>query len=275
MGLVNICVIHQVQEAQVFDELIGALAYGLNAKGHTVLTSVNAIRNDATNIILGTHISPQSIIPQLPANSIIYNTEQVGSIWMNEDYLKALRRFRVWDYSAYNMKLLEKTYGITNTTFAPIGYCPILEKIKHVPEEEKDIDVFMYGSVNERRLKIVDALRARGLKTMLVYDAFGETRDNLIARSRIILNVHYYPTAVMETIRLSYLLNNKCFVVTESSRDWEYCEPYFFTMVTSDYNWIVEDCLEYINAPKRRENVAVCGHAIFKEFKQEDVTRDF
>lgn len=274
MPTYNLTVIHQVEELHIFNEIVGAFAYGLSKMGHKVFTSANAIRSDAINIVFAAHISPESVKPQLPPDTIIYNTEQLGSVWMRPEYIKLLQNFKVWDYSLYNTEVLKREYGLKNISFNPVGYCPLLERITHTPEENKDIDVLMYGSVNERRRHIIQSLSNHGLKAMLVHDAFGEDRDKLIARSRIVLNVHYYPNAVLETVRLSYLLNNRCFVITEKSIDWKKCEPYWFTMVMSEYNWLVEDCLEYINAPKRRQNVADCGHLLFSEYKQENIINE-
>lgn len=269
----NLCTLHQKEEADIFNELVGSFAYGFKKRGHEVYTSVNRIKNDAVNIIFGSHVSP-SIKYQLPPNTIIYNTEQAGSIWMLPDYIDLLKSFKVWDYSKYNARLLNEVHGVADVIYNPIGYVPILERVKQLPELEKDIDVLLYGSINVRRKNILEALDAKGLKTVYAFQIYGELRDTLIARSKIVLNVHYYPTAITEAIRLSYLLTNNAFVVSEKGKDWRNCPEYLFTMVMSDYDWLTEDILEYVYAPKRRENVARCGYQIFKEFKQEDIINE-
>lgn len=271
MAVFNLCTVNQGQEIYIFEDLVTSFAYGLNILGHTVYVSINSLKTDAINIVFGSHVSPESIAPQLPPDSIIFNTEQVGSVWMTPHYISLLKHFKVWDYSQYNISLLKEVHGIKNVTYNPVGYCPILEKIEQLPEDKKDIDVLFYGGVNERRRKIMKDLHDRGLTTMFAYDAFGATRNKLIARSKIVINIHFWDTAILETVRLSYLLNNKAFVVTEKSSDWKLCEAYHFTMVMSDYKWLVEDCMEYIKAPDRRKNVAECGYQLFKEYKQENL----
>jgi hypothetical protein len=267
----NLCVVHKDWEMQIYHDITLSFTYALKELGHEVTYSINKIGDDCINIIFGAHISPGTLITQLPDNSIIYNTEQFGSYWMNEDYLNLLRRFKVWDYSQYNVECLKQYSQVQNITYNPVGYCPLLERIKHVPEEEKDIDVLLYGSVNDRRLKIMDELKNQGLTVYFANGIYGKERDDTIARSKVVLNVHFFPSAILETIRLSYLLNNKCFVVTEVSVDWQRCPEYQFTCVMSDYNWITTDIMEYVKFPKRRENVSKCGYDIFKEFKQEEV----
>ena len=41
-----------------------------------------------------------------------------------------------------------------------------------------------------------------------LFGDYGEVRDRWIARSRVVLNIHFYDIKVAEQVRLSYLLNN-------------------------------------------------------------------
>ncbi len=43
----------------------------------------------------------------------------------------------------------------------------------------------------------------------------GRARDELISRAKVVLNVHFYPTAIFEIVRVSYLLANRKAVVGE------------------------------------------------------------
>ena len=61
---------------------------------------------------------------QLPENAILLNLEQVvndgDSTWMNEEYIAALRKHTVWDYSELNAERLKD-----------LGVPPILAPILH------------------------------------------------------------------------------------------------------------------------------------------------
>jgi hypothetical protein len=47
---------------------------------------------------------------------------------------------------------------------------------------------------------------------------FNDVLDRYIERSKIILNIHFYETAIQEQVRLFYpMINNKC-IVSETSR---------------------------------------------------------
>ena len=46
-----------------------------------------------------------------------------------------------------------------------------------------------------------------------------QKRDYILNRSKIVLNINYYDNSVLETARLSYLIANKAFVISEPGRD--------------------------------------------------------
>ena len=73
---------------------------------------------------------------------------------------------------------------------------------------DPDLDVLFFGSLNPRRIAVIESLRAAGLRAEAVFGVYGEPRDDLIARAEAILNVHYYEAKVLEMVRLSYLLAN-------------------------------------------------------------------
>jgi hypothetical protein len=81
----------------------------------------------------------------------------------------------------------------------------------------------------------------------------------LIARSKIILNLHQFDTTQLEQVRISYLLNNRCFVISESAED----NPYQDGVIFSDYDKIVDCCLSYLRsqADAARADVAERGYA--------------
>ena len=83
----------------------------------------------------------------------------------------------------------------------------------------QDIDVLFCGSMNERRMQIIQALKDSTLfdKPLVIaqFVGYGAYRDKYIARSKIVLNMHYYTPGIFEIARVSYLLANKKCVVSE------------------------------------------------------------
>jgi hypothetical protein len=191
---------------------------------------------------------------------IVYQLEQLSNKvgWFNEDLEKTLREaYSIWDYSKENISFL-KDIGISNVKYLPIGYHENLELIEH--RQEKDIDILFYGSVNNRRANILNRLKQRA-KTEVFFGVYGKERDSFIARSKIVLNIHFYPMQIMEQVRLSYLLNNKCFVISECSDH----NPYDDGIVTARYDELINVCEYYLTKPDERHDIAERGYCLFRE----------
>src|SRR4029450_4294855 len=80
-----------------------------------------------------------------------------------------------------------------------LGYHPALARIE--PAEKQDIDLLFHGSLNARRRQVLGRLAAEGMAVKSVFGVYGPERDALIARSRIVLNMHYYTTQIFEIVR--------------------------------------------------------------------------
>ena len=90
----------------------------------------------------------------------------------------------------------------------PIGYTRELTRIRRVAPP--DIDVLFIGSINPRRRAVLEQMHADGLRVQAAFGVYGAERDALVARARIVLNVHFYEAKVLEMVRLSYLRPWSC-----------------------------------------------------------------
>lgn len=171
-------------------------------------------------IILGMNDFISNIIPN---NYIVYQFEQTTdketSKWFGETYLRYLKNaLEVWDYSLVNYQNLQKM-GIDKVKYVPLQYAKSIESITQLPPIEKSIDVLFYGSMNDRRTKIISGLLGKGLNVVVKSNLWQEERKELISKSKIIVNIHYYDHNILETSRISYLLSNNCMVVSETGDD--------------------------------------------------------
>ena len=253
---------------QVFKELIFLLRSSLQSLGADCIIKANELSEDRVNIVIGYHLlkhgdylKKQKYIP--------YQLEQLSTKegWYSENVRQLLEGAEaIWDYSLQNIQFLQDL-GI-EARYLPIGYHEDLEIIKH--EKEKDIDVLFYGSLNQRRTAIIEKLQCiPGVNMATIYGAFGQERDNCIARAKIVLNMHFYKTAIMESPRISFLLNNACFVVTEESIDDPYCE---LGIATARYEELVETCRHFLSRPREIE---LERWRIYNKFKSEFRMQDF
>ncbi len=156
---------------------------------------------------------PYVNVPGVPL--ILFNLEQIleGSPWLKPEYLQLLKHYRS-GITVHKICGALARYGI-RATLCGIGYMPGLSRKLNRPSE--DIDVLFIGSLNRRRRAILSALVGRSI--VHVFNLYGPERDAVIARAKIVSNVHYYESKVFEIVRVSYLLaNHKC-VVSEVGQD--------------------------------------------------------
>ena len=130
-----------------------------------------------------------------------------------------------------------------------IGYMPSLTRIPSAPA--KDIDVLFIGSVNPRRGQLLKQLQMQGVAVHVVFNLYGEERDALIARAKIVLNVHFYPAKLFEIVRVSYLLANKVCVVSETGQDGEVETLFLGGVAFASYNGLVSACLTLLQESHR------------------------
>lgn len=246
--------------AAALREVAETVFYGLRELGHEATIEaapVPRVPPGARSIVLGAHLLPE-FVPLLN-NATIYNLEQIEareSPFATLDYVDRLRAHEVWDYDQSNVLALAKL-GI-KAHLVPIGYVPQLERIVTQPQ---DIDVLFYGSINERRAKIIADLESRGVQVVARFDDYGATRDELIARAKIVLNVHFYPTQIFEIVRVSYLLTNRKCVVSEGPVERDFMESVTFT----SYDHLADTCCELLADAPGRAQLADRGVEIMRQ----------
>lgn len=83
--------------AGALSELVETLLYGLNALGIPVDFALNEYASGATNLVVGAHLLDAAGLAALPADAILYNSEQIdeASGWMQPAYLAALQKHAV------------------------------------------------------------------------------------------------------------------------------------------------------------------------------------
>lgn len=259
---VSICLLRKFEG---FDDIVLPLYFSLKRLGYACKIVYNTFYSNSTNIIFGLHDFPNISISSLPEDCIIYNIEQINIASIGEEFIKKCSLLPVWDYSEENKRRFSML-GVNNVTYVPLGYSPEMTRIS--PNYPKDIDVLFYGTVNERRMKIIRDLQKAKIKAFVFQD-FGLKRDILIARSKLILNIHYYLPGIQEVIRLGYLwANSKC-VICECNSDTSVQPDYKDCAFYCPYEEIVEKTCAVLKTPRAIEAM---GNAAFLQFKQHEYT---
>lgn len=257
--------------SHAFDEISLSIHYGLRKLGKQSFVTRRREKRTGRTIVLGPHLLHRIPDTFLTLDTILYNLEQIyeENYMFTNNYFDILRRFEVWDYSDRNIHAL-KSFGVDNVKKCSIGY---VEELTKVPEAEEDIDVLIYGSMSQRRTSIINELNRMGYNCHASFNVYGKDRDLLISRSKIVLNIHHYPTKIFEIVRVSYLLSNRKFVISEVSQEDEALAMVKDGIVLSEYSDIVTKCIYYLGKDDERKRIADVGFNIFKNQKQEEFLR--
>jgi hypothetical protein len=242
-------------------------------KTFTQTSQFEQCSNSKHQVLFGSHIL--SLFPSavtVPSSVIIYNLEQVGKTrWMKPAMISLLQQHKVWDYSLKNIEVLNKHE--IRAQHMPVSYTNSLQRI---PSREQDIDALLVGTCNRRRCSIIKALRKHGVIAFLAGAAdrscadcmayilppvYGSERDELLSRARIHLNIHYFEVGVFEVVRVSHLLANSLFVISEVGKGLEDPEENYFSsgVIFSKYPKIVGKVVQFLRSSNNRNKIANIG----------------
>lgn len=249
----------------IFEDVIAALHGALADLGVACTRTENVYVAGALNILVGSaNFASDLLLESLKGRPyIVYQMEQLaqdrGHLPKYPRYPELLRgALRVWDYSAANIRELERL-GVDKALHVPAGYHRSLEACRQ--DQAKDVDVLFYGTLSDRRRRVLEALEAAGLAVKVLFGVYGEERNSWIERSRIVINIHCDEMDTLEEVRLSYLLANRCFVVSEVADH----DPYGGGVVFCPYESLVETCKHYLALPEaQRQTIAQAGYAAIR-----------
>ncbi|HBR0800438.1 hypothetical protein MKM89_08115 [Klebsiella quasipneumoniae] len=173
-------------------------------------------------------VCPQ-MFKQLPRNYIAFQMEQsVNSRWFTDEYFSRLNNaVAIFDYSLKNIEyLLNKGIPYQKLFYMPISSFPDypahLEDNGYVLDDQKgDIhaDVLFYGDPNcERRKAYLQELK-KHFNVTVASEVFGDKLTRMVKNAKVVVNIHYYENALLETTRLYETISLGTPVVSESSSD--------------------------------------------------------
>ena len=278
---------HDFIHHQTFFDIALSFAHSLRDLGQPCEVFVNPADAFGKTLVFGAHMIPAFGGTIEGGDYVIFNLEQHDSEAMNEGYLDILRRYEVWDYSRNNIEFLLGK-GV-NAKLCEIGYHPCMSNIRlgksatitggattpskvqyvsaGVGNQAGVFDILFYGSINERRAKVIDALKATG-KNVVNLVGYGAYRDKYISRAKIVLNMHYWDAAIFEIVRVSHLLANEKCVVSEYGKEPELEAPYWNGVAFSSYDKLVDTCLALLEDDELRTKMAKAGFDALRARKQ-------
>ena len=160
-------------------------------------------------------ICPQ-MFEQLPGLYVAFQMEQsVSTRWFTDAYMRMLENsFAILDYSVANIDaLVDKGLHRKQIFYLPLGYLPDYDAAPVGGDEA--YDVVFYGDINnDRRRRFVAALE-KICHVRVFNDLFGEPLHAELAKAKLVVNIHYYEGALLETTRLWECVSLGKLVVSE------------------------------------------------------------
>ena len=160
-------------------------------------------------------ICPQ-MFEQLPGLYVAFQMEQsVSTRWFTIEYIKRLdSSFAVLDYSIANIDaLVEKGLHRKLFFYLPLGYLP--DYRNGVRATGPEYDVLFYGDINNDRRRAFIVALEDVCRVKVINDLFGDALHAEIARAKLVINIHYYEGALLETTRLWECVSLDKLVVSE------------------------------------------------------------
>lgn len=204
------------------------------------------LNSDETILLNANDMSIEEVedLKRIYGKLIIYNFEQLSdsSKWWNPNYSTILNNaYVVWDYNKENVEFLK--HKNIKALYRPVKHCTKLKKSWN--NIHKDIGVLFYGNISERRSLILNNIAKKltgvcGLR--VVQNVYGSKLEELIARSKIVLNIHAFEGYKnQEVVRMMLPLHNDITVLSEHSTNDEYVKELGGNCYFSDWSDMAEN----------------------------------
>jgi hypothetical protein len=261
----NICQIRVIWYDVIFDPIVAQLQGALVDLGYACTITPNRLAAGAVNVVVGPYAyhwpNRSFAMPYLVDRKfVLYQAEQMHrghvyfrAIEQNFDGLFT-QAAAIWEFSPLGMAYFEASPWAHKVSYVPPGYHRVLDTFR--PDPDPYTDVLFYGWPTQRRVELLDRIRARGVKLVTLKDRFGEELNTTIRGAKMALNVHSYEGNSLETVRVSHLLANQCFVISETSDH----NPYGDGVVYADYGDLVDTICAHLDRPADRAAIAAKGH---------------
>lgn len=216
---------------------------------------------------------------KMPKNYITINVEPLRcKFWSTQLQNKLKKSLYIFDYSASHTEIYQ-SWNYKNFCIIPFGYCGLHEKLynKYIGANKvnKTIDILFYGSVTDRRKKILIKLaehaKNKNLKFIIRSNDLYDTKQKLelISQSKIILSISNDEPCLLQTndlLRLSLLVSTKSFVICEEVGDRKIEDELKKNMIFyNSYEELIEKIDYYLSNTDEINNIAESTYNFCKE----------
>jgi hypothetical protein len=190
----------------------------------------------------------------IPKNFVFWQIEQVENIHLsnnNSNYFKIMKKsLHILEISRKNYEYYKYFIDNRNVYYNQLPYAN-LGNNKFI---NKDIDLFFFGSFSKEREKKLKEIKKKLPEYNILYywHIFNKFRNELISRSKFVLNLHYYKNSVLEADRINICINNNTFIISENVKNDSYNKSlyknfvYYIDEINDNLNNL-DNCIEQIN----------------------------
>lgn len=179
--------------------------------GHDVVLTTNRFPEGRSAIVFGAHLISETFPVDLPADSILFNTEQLIATQestITQRILRLAEQHPIWDYATANLFLLTQFSSQTQLHRLRLGHHPKMEQVPAAPLRHEG-DFLFYGSITPLRKEILSRINlSERLRIQAFFGVYGWHRDRLLAGCRAVLNLHSQPVRLLEWPRIVWLVAN-------------------------------------------------------------------
>lgn len=173
-------------------------------------------------------ICPQ-MFSRLPPREkrIVFQMEQsVHPRWFTPDYLNILyNSVAVLDYSAQNIQFLTQqglpAEMIFHVPLSPVPHYPGADFSSEVGDAQSahPCDVLFYGDFKNRRRQAFLKVLSEHFDVRAERNLYGQDLWRAMAAAKVVVNIHYYENALLESTRICECLSLGARVISEAATD--------------------------------------------------------
>jgi hypothetical protein len=204
---------------------------------------------DYKNISLHIILFSQKVVT-FPKNYIIYQLEQKDiSKWIDKKYELSILFSKVtWDYSQSNINkfsdIIKNKINYTPLPLIPIQLINNKFNSNTIPKN----NILFFGSMNDIRKNKLSYLQNKLnpiYNIKIINGLYGEKLIEEIINSKIILNIHFYKNAILETARINEILSCNRIVISELPNIIDYDNYILYNNIDNIY--FVNNILDMYN----------------------------
>lgn len=195
----------------------------------------------------------------LPPEYIVFQLEQIGvsDRFRNAEYMTLLKNATaIMDYSRKNVDYLVKQ-GFKNCF-----YTPIFSKVIHSFNTEPTYDVVFYGSQSSKHRQEYLSQLQKDFNVLIARGVSGMETIKAVQKAKVVVNIHNYDNALLESTRIFECLSAGCVIVSEDGTDqneYAHLEKIVDFVESNNYEQLKAAISKHVNSNdtiKRREQIA-------------------